>query len=391
MRHYLFALLFSGISLLLGTPSAIAQEKCELTLANSLTSITQKLNANEYNELDPLLIQMENSCGQTELSQRIRILNLIIQKENSTVAITQYLDNSLDEKLLKRFRDAAKEDYAYQYESNKAQYDYFPLRHPLDLLIKTRAKALLQSQLYVLNDSEIDILRLFSNEEWTKNQEVVENQTTETVEEPAQITQQPTKDQISTYYKSKIGYIPYIGIYGPIGGKNTTFGTNVSLGFTVMSSLARSFVFEGGIKVRINSNDKNFDYNYYDQAESVNAGYGLFAGGAIGYKVYDNTKFILLPKLNLGVDIVDTGISEEVYNDGYYDGNGYYIDGGNATKLHTVNTMHLGLSLAGMIQVNGKKYMGIEAGYHYTPYQWDSQLISSIYNHYGSIELFFRF
>lgn len=394
MNRYLLLTLYSIISFFYIVPSSFAQEKCEATLKNSLEPLTIALNGNQYETLMPLLADIERSCGPTELSLRIQILKLIIAKESSSHAINKYLDMHFDEQLIKRFQDAEREDYAYQYESNKVQYNYFPLRHPIDLLIKTRAKALLLSQSYKLSDSEIDILNLFSNEELLKKQ-VVESIAPPLIKEEPVIQEEQqaeTELELEEYYnKSKLGFLPYIGIYGPLGGKNTTFGTNMSLGFTVMSSLEKSFIFEGGFKVRINSNDRNFDYNYDNQTESVNANFSLFFGGSVGYKIYDNTKFIIIPKLNLGIDMIDTGISEDVYTDDYYDGNGDYNYGGSSKKLYTVNTMHLGLSLATMRQLKGKNYIGLEAGYHYTPYQWDSKLMSAIYNHYGSLELFFRF
>lgn len=391
MNRHISIIFFSIIALFTIIPTSFSQQKCELTIANTLEPLTKVLNANQYEQLDPILAVIEQSCGKTELTQRIRILNLIIAKQISGDAIEHYLDQGFDEQVLARFHDAEREDYAYQYESHKQQYDYIPLRHPIDRLIKIRSKALLQSQSYTLSNAEIDILHVFSNEELLKNHTASEQKNNENQKDTINKKQEETMALADYYNKAKIGFLPYIGVYGPLGGKNTTFGPNLSLGFTLMSSLEKSVIFEGGFKVRINSNDKNFDYSYYDQSESVNSNFGLFFGGAVGYKIYDNTKYIVIPKFNLGIDMVDTGISEDIYTDGYYDGYGDYITGGNSTKLHTINTMHLGLSMAGMRQLKGKNYIGIEAGYHYTPYQWDQNLLSKIYNHYGSVELFFRF
>ena len=117
---------------------------------------------------------------------------------------------------MKRFRDAAREDYAYQYESNKQQYNYVPLRHPIDQLIKTRAKALLQSQSYTLSDAEIDILNLFSNEELLRNQASSVKQTVPEKQDNVIKEEQEETLALADYYnKSKIGFLPYIGVYGP--------------------------------------------------------------------------------------------------------------------------------------------------------------------------------
>ncbi len=113
--------------------------------------------------------------------------------------------------------------------------------------------------------------------------------------------------------------------------------------------------------------------------------------GAVGYKVFDNDKFILIPKGILGIDITDTGITESAYSSGYYDPDGYYYDGGYTDRMVTINNVHLGLGLASLFRMKNQKYIGFELGYHYTPYDASSKVLIPIQANYGSLELFFRF
>ena len=162
-------------------------------------------------------------------------------------------------------------------------------------------------------------------------------------------------------------------------------------GFKLMSSLERKFIFEGGINIRINSNDKNIDYNYEGSNVTVNSSTTGFIGGAVGYKIFDSEKCILIPKGIIGIDITDTGITESVYSDGYYDPDGYYYEGGYNDRMVTINNVHLGLGFASLFQMKNKKYVGIEVGYHYAPYDASSRVLTPIQANYGTAALFFRF
>lgn len=241
-----------------------------------------------------------------------------------------------------------------QYEQHKEKYNFYPLRHPLDGLIKVRAQALLVSDSYTLTDQEKDILLLFSDTDVSSAEQ--DRQADE------QDNQQrfPAPKVYRDRQKAKLGYVPSIGVVTPLGGANKIFGTNISFGFMLTSSLERKFIFEGGFKVRINSNDRNIDYNYEGSNVSVNSSATAFMGGAVGYKVFDNDKCILIPKGILGIDITDTGITESAYSSGYYDPDGYYYDGGYTDRMVTINNVHLGLGLASLFRMKNQKYIGTE-------------------------------
>lgn len=362
-----------------------AQENCDKYTAEILPLLTKTLNNNDFDKIDPLLNSIQASCGVNEFVQRLRILVYIIEKKNSTTEIQHYVDNQFDKIFLQRLDAADQEDFAGQYDQDKAKYNFVPLRHPLDNLIKVRAKALLASDSYTLSDQEKDILQLFSDTEVASA--VQDRQSDE------QDNQQrfPAPKVYRNRHKAKLGYVPSIGVVTPLGGSNKIFGTNISFGFMLMSSLERKFIFEGGFNVRINSNDRNIDYNYEGSNVSVNSSATAFIGGAVGYKVFDNDKFILIPKGILGIDITDTGITESAYSSGYYDPDGYYYDGGYTDRMVTIDNVHLGLGLASLFRMKNQKYMGFELGYHYAPYDASSKVLSPIQANYGSVQLFFRF
>ncbi|MGE8299921.1 MAG: hypothetical protein ACN6OW_10165, partial [Sphingobacterium paramultivorum] len=197
-----------------------------------------------------------------------------------------YVDNQFDKNFLQRLDAADQDDFSTQYEQHKEKYNFVPLRHPLDGLIKVRAKALLASDSYTLTDQEKTILELFSD---TEVANAVQDQQANEQDNQQRF---PAPKVYRDRQKAKLGYVPSIGVVTPLGGANKIFGTNINFGFMLMSSLERKFIFEGGFKVRINSNDRNIDYNYEGSNVSVNSSATAFMGGTVGYKVFDNDKFI---------------------------------------------------------------------------------------------------
>ncbi len=364
------------ILIILITPySASAQQanaqRCEPLMHESLSKLVPLLEKNDFANSTQVIESMIAACGTNEFNQRLKITLALISNNNTPSQITQYFNDGLDQKLIKRWNSTDKKNFQDLFKKQPQEYDFVPLRHPIDSLLKLKAQALLSSASYDWSPQERKLIALFADD----------------FDEIAALST-PSEDQIDIeHYKRKTGILAYVGGYGPLGGRNTTFGYNPTLGITIMSSLNRNFIFEGGIKVRINSSDKNFDYQLYDEVVSVNSSASIFVGGNVGYKVYDRGKYIIIPKLVIGWDMITTGLSETVYNDNYYD---EYGDG-SSTKFHNVNTLHLGASLATMYRVSKRNYIGLELGYHHTPYQWDNNLVTNIYQHYGSLELFFRF
>lgn len=161
------------------------------------------------------------------------------------------------------------------------------------------------------------------------------------------------------------------------------------------SKLSNQFIYDLGVKIRVNSNDRSFDYLLYDEIQTVNSGVSLSFGGNLGYKIYDNNKFIIAPKVGLYYEATSTGLTEVTsdYYDDYYDD--YYYDDydqpANSVQFHNVNSMRLNAGLTVMRHLAKKKYLGIEAAYHYISYDWEKNLLTEIQSNYASLQMFFRF
>lgn len=377
ISFFLFTVLLLGISGVTRAQQTVSTPtSCITTAQSALDKLVPALVKNDFDAIRDIVNVWERDCGKTEFLERIRILQLLISKSPYQTELDYYYNQKYDQQLIKRWNNADKKNYKEIYSKQPSLFDYVPLRHQADSLLKLKAKALLYSDSYQLADKDRKLIALFADD------------FNEIAAQQAESNQAKNdKRSYTEDYKDRVGYTIYAGVYGPLGGTNTTFGYNPVFGLTVMSSLRKNFIFEGGIKVRINSSDRDFQYLLYNETMDVNSAASFSVGGNVGYKALDRGKFMLIPKLGIGWEVISTGLSETVYNDNYVD---EYGDG-SSTRFHNVNTLHLGASLAGMYRVSRKNYIGLEIGYHYTPYQWDSNLITDIYNHYGSVELFFRF
>ncbi|MGE8425806.1 MAG: hypothetical protein ACN6PI_23415, partial [Sphingobacterium siyangense] len=208
-----------------------AQENCDRHTTEILPLLTKTLNNNDFDKIDPLLNSIQASCGTNEFVQRLRILIYIIEKKNTTTEIKHYIDNQFDKNFLQRLDAADQDDFSTQYEQHKEKYNFVPLRHPLDGLIKVRAKALLASDSYTLTDQEKTILELFSD---TEVANAVQDQQANEQDNQQRF---PVPKVYRDRQKAKLGYVPSIGVVTPLGGANKIFGTNINFGFMLMSSL----------------------------------------------------------------------------------------------------------------------------------------------------------
>ena len=129
------------------------------------------------------------------------------------------------------------------------------------------------------------------------------------------------------------------------------------------------------MRYRWNVNDENFDYYALRQTQNINSDYSLFAGGAIGYKMFDNKYLIILPKIGIESEFINTGLSDENYvsNNNKYD----------------AKTVHFLFGLSAMIPIRNI-YLGLEINYHYCPYELNKNMRSKIESNLISTEVFWR-
>lgn len=402
-KHLIILLHFAVAPLFSQGQEPYSRQPCEGIMEVTLDKLTPLIDKNDYSKIEPLLNTIQASCGENEFTQRLRILRALIEKNTTGELIADYLSKNYAEDLVMRWDYSVEEEYKSIYLNNKSDFDYIPLNHPIDSLIKLKAAALLYSTSYNLTEQEEAIALLFADEidefyetlgyeapaakriksRAPQDTKIINERTDQSGQQEAQLAAQP-------YYKDRGGFNIYAGAEFPITGTDPLFKTNPTFGFMYSSKLSTQILYELGLKVRINTADREFDYDLDGEVETVNSGASYSIGGNLGYKLFDNTKFIIFPKVGLFWDITSTGLTE--VTDGFYDP--YYEDeylSPSSIRFNSVNTMRTSLALTLMRQLIEKKYVGIELAYHYIPYNWDGSLISKIQPNYSSAQLFFRF
>ncbi|PRD54358.1 hypothetical protein [Sphingobacterium gobiense] len=357
-------------------------QDCEQVTKVALDKLVDIFHKNDFERLEPVLNTIQSTCGENEFTQRLRILRFLIEKKTTGNIIADYLAKNYQEVLVMRWDYSIEEKFAQIYQNNKADFDFVPLRHPIDSLIKLKALALLNSQSYNLTEQEEKIALLFSDH----IEEFYQAHGGSAPQSGSKNKPEPTSD--SYYGKYRHGVSVYAGAEFPLTGSDPVFKTSPTLGVFFSSRLSNPFLFEAGVKVRINSNDREVEYRLYDEVEVIRSMASLGIGGTIGYKIFDNDKVIVAPKAGLFWEMATTGLSE--VNEGYYD-DGYDYYETRSVRHFYINTMRSSLALSAMRHLAGKTYIGLEAAYHFVPYNWDSNLLTSAQPNYGSLQLFFRF
>jgi hypothetical protein len=356
---------------------AQGQNNCEQTTALILEQLPSVLVRNDFKALHTLLNNFESNCGETELVLRLQILEKLIQKEVTAPLIDRYLSQRFDSKLVDRYDYAAQKNFVSLFRKNKTKFDFIPLRHSVDSLTQVKANALLNSSTYSLNRQEEAICLLFADEinlfYTTLNK----------IPKP-----RPFIDKIQEREsgKRKTAAVLYSGAFVPLTN-NPYQKSSPTFGFTIMSPLYRQFIFEMGLKMRINSGNEVFDFIDEGQIKEIKSNSSYFFGMSIGYKVLDHGPWIILPKIGTGLGFINTKLSRTSVYDVITD-EGESLSG---IQYNNVNTLHSSTGIAIMRHVHKKMYVGMEVNYHLIPYNWDEDLITRMGNKFGSIELFLRF
>ena len=342
---------------------------CEKSTLQAINKISKYLLANELDSVTQTKNNWTFLCGETEVSQRLDIITSILSDFPITSEIENYFDNHFFYKYRRRVNSSQKIDYGYFYVNNKNYYEYVPLRHPIDSIIMQKASEILQRK---NNTPDEELICLLFSEDPNKIDELLDMRKYKHT-----TIAQISKKRERTHRRYIIAYQLHTGIHSPLGNKNI-FGNNPSIGFSFSSPLKDKYIVEIGIKMRINMNDKNFEYDALEQLNTVNSNMSTQMGINMGYKIFENDKLIIIPKIGVGFESVDTGLSED--------------KGDNQSKDYfNLKTVHLSGSIATMIPIFKTKYIGVELGYHYTPYQLDQNLATPIDTSAISAELLYRF
>lgn len=372
--RFILSFLFFTSTLSLYAQKENAPLNCEQATALFTEEIAPLLQKNNFQKFDDAILAYQEQCGVTELSLRLQIIRNLIEKKTTTILLSQYQENKFAQYLTYRFKEASHGDYQKNYKKNPEKFEYVPLRHPLDQLVQIKSDALLQSEDFPLREEEEAILFLFAGD----------------TELYQQIQKEKAKEKQGEMHASlnKYSGIVYLGMIGPLGATNPIFKLNPSFGIQVMSPVQHRFFYELGIKLQINSGSRNFQYQLDESLEDINSDISFYMGGDIGFVAWQRKKFILTPKIGLGFKSVSTGLSENTYIESSW---GDEYDDASGMVYHNVNTMDLSFSLAGLQHLHKRKYIGLQASYHLIPYNWDKNLQTDIFSHYGSLDLIFRF
>lgn len=354
-----------------------AQNGCEVYTTTILEKLPVLLMKNDFTQLTNLTTTLQSTCGETELALRLQIIEKLIQREPTTQLINNYIAKGYDEKLVNRYDHAAQRNFAALYNKNKADFDFIPLRHPVDSLIQVKAAALLNSSTYTLNRNEEAICLLFADE--------IDMYYSTLNKRPKS---RPIIDRLQEREegRQKTAGVLYSGVFMPIG-TNEYLKTSPTFGMTIMSPLSRQFIFELGVKFRINTNNEAFDFIDEGQIKAINSNSSYFLGVNLGYKVLDNGPWIILPKIGTGLGFINTKLSKTTV----YDVVVTEEENLSGIQYNNVNTLHTTAGIAVMRHIKRKMYLGLEFNYHMVPYNWDRGLQTRINSKFSSVELFFRF
>lgn len=348
-----------------------AQNSCERMTSSLLPNFKDNLIKNDYNRIQNLLNTWQAACGEQEIILRTKIIYAIIQHNNSAEFVERYVNLLYDRRLMQRFDDAATHDYQVRYASNPAAYDFVPLRHPIDSLLKIKAHALLHSTSYNhISDQERNMLYLFADrfENYTSTSEKIPLATS-------------TPKHGTPIDRSSHTFGVHVGAFSPLG-KNNIFRTSPTLGISFMRGLDYTFIYEIAYKLTIQSSPENIEVDLNDEVRIISPTTTHFLGVGGGFKVFDDGKFTVLPKLKLGLGIIYTGLTE---TESYFDDNGFE---NTREAMRNINTLQTSVGCSLVRHLRKKMFIGVEGNYHYVPYGWDSKLLSPIPSHYGSVELF---
>ncbi len=367
-------------------------QDCEQITKIAIEKLVSSVDKNDFENLETMLSTIQSACGENEFTQRMRILRALIEKKTTGAIIADYLSKNYQEVLVMRWDYSVENEYQKIYQENKADFNYIPLNHPIDSLVKLKANALLTSTSYNLTEQEKQIALLFSDhlDEFYKSYgSTAPAPTPVTVQVPAPETALEEPIEYSEDYKYRAGVLVSAGVEFPITGTDPLFKSNATIGVMYASPLSSLMVYELGAKIRINSNDRSFDYLLNEVIEHVNSTVSFSLGGNLGVKVFDNDKFIIFPKAGIYYDITGTGLTE--YGEGYYYDEYGFEQSSGSIRYNNVNTMRTTLGLSVMRHIDRKKYIGLEFAYHYIPYNWDKNLLTNIQPNYASGQVFLRF
>ncbi len=343
---------------------------CERIASNELDTLYECFTSNNFEQFEKTMDNWTRRCGMSELPLRLIILKSMIKNEEVESKIELYYNLLYPLNLINRYNNSKKYYYDYVFFYNKSYYSYVNLRHKIDTLVKEKATELLQTN--ALDTNKLIICNFFAD-----NMAEVSNYI---YKDEAKF--ENLKNLFIDIKEKKIveafHFSFNIGNYAPIGG-NDIFCNSFMFGISFGAVFKNTICLDFALRLRINNGDKDFHYIVNKEKKIANSPYSAYGGIFVGYKIFDSKYLKITPKFGGGIETVSTGIEIDKKD--------------NLNEKEDINivTMHLSTGLSIRTQLDSFRHLGLEANFHYCPYQWDNNLKTNFKNFAFSIELCYSF
>ena len=345
---------------------------CEKITPEIMEQITEKFISGKYSKIDSLLNILDFFCGKCESTERVIIFNAILNKSLEKKNIDTYIKRQFINVLEYRKRDAKSANYLTEFNENKEYFGYLPLRHPIDSIITSKSKELLDNNLVSGDDKLFCILFAHNKREFSQELSKNEYKKSHVRAVTNEIKYQNSRNEHS--------FSIYLGGHSMIGNNNKIFGNNHYIGFSFCTPLKNKIIADFGMNIRYNINDSDFQFYAMGDTNTVNSKTTLLFYSKIGFKIYDKNKIIIIPHLGVGFETTGTGLKELIESDE----EDFY-------KYHNLNALNLSAGITVLRPLFVRNYIGLSLNYHYCPYYWNEKLITKFNNNSVSCELLFRF
>ncbi len=350
----------------LNTPRTILD--CEELTLNTIEILSEYLTNNQYDSTETIITEWVRQCGISECSQRLIILKAILNKEPFIEATNFYFLQDFHYEFKKRIQDSRENNYQNTYSENKYYYKYVPLRHRIDSIVMKKSNELLKSN--SLTPDEILICTLFSG-----NIEEFDDIITKDEFKQSNV-KKFIKESIFNNNSQHIFITLCTGVYSPIDANNI-FSYRPILGMSLNSFISKKVYGEFILKSRIKIGANDYSFIHSGDTNTINSASGCFVGLMYGYKLYENDTYIILPKIGIGLEMLDFVITKR----------------NNSTEYkedYNKKYLHLSLGVSVMRAISLTNYIGLEMYYHFCPFKFDEKLHTKFYNSSFSLEISYK-
>jgi hypothetical protein len=373
MKKFVIAL----IAVLISNVGTSQTEKTEQNEANCEDAskkyglLLSKYSIEQNQAIHQILELWEESCGETEPIQRVKILLDISNNSFIDSAYSDYFGARIFD-FFDRVDAAYKDDFQEKYNNNKEYFNYVPLRSAFDDWTWNVAKNLKEKQkrgtsAYLMTVLFSEDIKTFDDE--LKTDTYKNNYIKTTLDE---VVYNSTNDPVNLVLNA--------GVWMPIGDLRWKFSLSPMIGIGANISISKKYSIEFGAQFTFWTNNKELIVNIEDSVQSIDSKYGGTYGIWVHRKLsFENDNFIDLTS-GIAYTSIGTGIEKENSDD--EDGTSYYH----------IGTIELSLGFDVRKKVNFKKNdIGLSFAYHFRPYNIDKRLETGLGNHSYSLCLFYWF